>query len=153
MYKYVIFWVLITTVRIPCPDANKTDEFGRRSFYGCLVNHCRIQIDTLSKYFDQRMEAIEFYNMVLKEGFNASFDSILLYRDSLVNYNLPPKLYNHSFFNNVKPDILIEHPDSVIASNPFYSYKKMGLHRLHPPVNIEIWSDSDTINKHFHIQK
>jgi len=73
--KYIVSWILITMVQIPCPDADKKDEFGRISMTNCSVNHCRIERDTLYKYFSDGVLAREFYLKAKKE-FEATIDSI-----------------------------------------------------------------------------
>ncbi len=61
MWKFIVTWVLLTTVQIPCPDANKTDEFGRTSNLSCAVYHCKIVSTNKSKEFTDREKAFEFY--------------------------------------------------------------------------------------------
>ena len=69
MIKYIVIWILATTVQIPCPDADKVDEFGRSSgsYVGCLVLHTRTDYDTLQQSFITKGNAELFYNKAKKE--------------------------------------------------------------------------------------
>jgi len=65
---YTVKWCLYYTVQDPCPDAGKTDKFGRVSSYGCLVYHCHTESKCDSSKFLKRKEAIQFYNEAKKES-------------------------------------------------------------------------------------
>lgn len=68
MIKYIVYWSLIYTIQIPCPDAGKTDEFGRRlPVIICSVYHTKTEKDPHYKEFTERKSAFEFYNKAKRE--------------------------------------------------------------------------------------
>lgn len=66
--KYIVFWIIINVVPMPCPDANKIDEFGRESsgFSTCAVYHFKIERKSKTKEFFSRDSAFAFYNRAKK---------------------------------------------------------------------------------------
>ena len=97
---FIVTWVLSYTVPTPCPDANKVDEWGRKSMMTCAVYHCKVVKESHSKTFYNRDEAIIFYKKSMKEqGDNNSFifnngiidvkiDSIPFSKDSTLYYRV-----------------------------------------------------------------
>ena len=76
MWKFIVMWCLSTVVSDPCPDANKVDEFGRKSspFTTCAVFHFHIEKDcNHSKEFFSRKSAFEFYGKAKKEEIDTEF--------------------------------------------------------------------------------
>ena len=71
--KYAVYWILTQHVSIPCPDANKVDEFGRKSMTACCVNHVKEVKEKVSKEFFDKDLAQDFYDRLKKES---SIDSI-----------------------------------------------------------------------------
>jgi hypothetical protein len=86
MIKYIVTWVLLKTIPTSCPDANKTDKFGRVSnTYGtCAVFHAEIKGEKLRKEFYSKDSATAFYNELLIEAgksniiFGNGIDSVVL---------------------------------------------------------------------------
>jgi hypothetical protein len=69
MIKYIVIWILATTVQVPCPDAGKVDEFGRNSgmYNSCSVLHTSTDYDTLQQEFLIKEKAELFYDNAKKE--------------------------------------------------------------------------------------
>ena len=65
MIKYIVYWILVTVVPTECPDSGP-DEFGRTSMISCAVFHTRLDSVQHAKSFDNRVEAVAFYNKALK---------------------------------------------------------------------------------------
>ena len=87
MYKYIVTWVLIKLIPIPCPDfAVKTDDFGRtQSLYiSCSAYHAIIDSANMSKQFTNRSEAVLFYKKAITE--NKSI--LIMGRESIRNVKL-----------------------------------------------------------------
>ncbi len=69
MYTYIISWCLVVLTSMPCPDANRTDEFGRRSIIGCLAYHYKKTLDCGNeKVIYNRKDAYEFYSSAKNQG-------------------------------------------------------------------------------------
>lgn len=63
MWKYIITWVLQYYIPTNCPDAAKTDVYGRQAQpYGmtCAVYHVKQMNDTLRKEFTSRKD-VDFF--------------------------------------------------------------------------------------------
>jgi len=62
MYKYIISWIIVSIVSAPCPDANKTNEFGvtLNSYMSCLVYHTKTLQQPMQKQFDTKNQALQF---------------------------------------------------------------------------------------------
>lgn len=62
----MIFWIVVTFTCGPCPDAVTKDEFGRVSYYDCLVCHEKTDTVTMSKSFERLDSAKAFYSRLKK---------------------------------------------------------------------------------------
>lgn len=63
MWKYIVTWVLVNVVPVDCPDAGKTDDFGRKSNMNgsCSVYHTKNVEENQKKEFFKRSDAFDFY--------------------------------------------------------------------------------------------
>lgn len=67
-FLYVVTWTLQLWVSDPCPDRVRVDEFGRGSFYGCIVDHGHYESGaTLTRNFASRDSAFTFYKLANQE--------------------------------------------------------------------------------------
>lgn len=65
MWKYIVTWVITTTIPAPCPDANVVDEFGlggNSMTSSCLFFHSQTINETKEKTFIERDSAFIFLN-------------------------------------------------------------------------------------------
>lgn len=67
--QYIVKWLIITIVSIPCPDYGKTDKFGRviNPNVSCLVMHVKLDTAYHSQVFLSRLVATEFYSELVQE--------------------------------------------------------------------------------------
>lgn len=90
MIKYIVTWVLLKTIPTACPDANKTDKFGREvnSYVSCAVFHAEIKKEKLKKEFYSKDSATAFYNELIIEARKSNniigdgIDSVILIKSS-----------------------------------------------------------------------
>jgi len=83
--KYIISWIIYTTVTLPCPSG----------IIGCLVDHRRSDENKMQEIFFNRDSATYFYSMKLieyKSQFNTHDTNIIMC----------PKCWN--YIGNVKLD-------------------------------------------------
>jgi len=65
MWKYIVTWCIVNVVSDPCPNINKTDEFGRKGsgMISCAVFHHHLEHDCgHEKEFLNKTDAHSFYN-------------------------------------------------------------------------------------------
>ena len=107
-FIFIISWCLAITVSDPCPNANNTDEFGRKSNYSCLAYHYHIEQDCdYEKTFTSKDSAMVFYNRVKEQmcvigsdwNFNSKISSIkldsteinrILINDTMIRFHIDP---------------------------------------------------------------
>lgn len=62
MISFIVFWVLLSTIQIPCPDANKIGDYGEsnnRNFVSDVFYYRTVR-DTLHKEFPTQAKADSF---------------------------------------------------------------------------------------------
>lgn len=64
---YIVTWLLANLVSDPCPDRNRTDEFGRDSNTFCAVLHAHYEYENHTRSFFVRDSAFAFYERAKNE--------------------------------------------------------------------------------------
>lgn len=67
MWKYIVYWTLVTHTPAPCGDRPHVDEFGRAIQHFYAISCEDIYYDYKHRDFASRKEAFEFYKMAKSE--------------------------------------------------------------------------------------
>jgi hypothetical protein len=61
MYKYIVTWLVIQFVSMPCPDKREANEYGLKNWAtSCSALHLQKIVKPMSKEFFDRGEAVAF---------------------------------------------------------------------------------------------
>lgn len=115
MIKYIVTWLVCNMVQDPCPDAGRTDQFGRLTnpYYTCAVYHAHAEYAPQKKEFGNRDSAMAFYQEAYREAQKYIFK---VHGDSVYNMFFP----SSGALKEVKIDsVITEKPMMVL--NPVHN--------------------------------